>query len=190
MGCVGESPKTKAEHLDAWPYDSIVGLAPVKRGLDPMEYSLTQFRSLVGVSIETHRHWKRILPPIRRRVGRSPSFTVGDLVGGAVVRQLTERAGVRVGALADLADTLFDLCSSPWASLEGGTLVLDLARRTCVLSKGRAVQPTSDLSLTCRLDPILSALREGLLTHPASGVQTALPFPPVGVAAEHPRRRA
>jgi hypothetical protein len=155
-----------------------------------MEYTLSQFRDIAGLSVETHRHWKRILPPVRRRAGRSPCFTLGDLIAGLLVRRLTEEAGVRVGHLVDVADGLFDLCSSPWASLEGTTLVLDLRRRTFVLSKGRASQPSSDFSLICRMEPILAEVRARLLKDQSSTAQGSLPFPPIEVAVERPQRRA
>jgi len=154
-----------------------------------MEYTLSQFRDLVGLSLETHRHWKRVLPPIRRKTGRSPCFTVGDLIAGLVVRRLTEDVGVRVGSVVDLADELFELCSSPWATLEGATLSLDLRRRTCTLMKGRSSASTAELALVCRLDPVLAEVRASLLRDQSGVAQAALPFGPVSVRAE-PRRRA
>jgi len=154
-----------------------------------MEYTLSQFRDLVGLSLETHRHWKRVLPPVRRKAGRSPCFSVGDLIAGLVIRRLTEDVGVRVGSIVDLADEVFQLCSSPWATLEGATLSLDLRRRTCALLKGRSPNSPAELALTCRLDPILAEVRASLLKDQAGVAQATLPFGPVGVRAE-PRRQA
>lgn len=154
-----------------------------------MEYTLSQFRDLVGLSLETHRHWKRVLPPVRRKTGRSPCFTVGDLIAGLVVRRLAEDAGVRVGSVVDFADELFQLCNLPWASLEGATICLDLRQRTCTLLKGRSANLMAELVLVCRLDPILAEVRASLLKDQTGTAQAALPFGPVGVRAE-PRRRA
>ncbi len=154
-----------------------------------MEFTLSQFRGLVGISLETHRHWRRVLPPIARKGGRAPCFTVGDLIAGLVVRRLTEDVGVRVGCMVHMADELFHLCRSPWATLEGSILSFDLCRGTCTLSKGRSPSSMADLTLMCRLDPILETVRGSLLTDQSLD-QASLPSGPLSLRAEPPRRRA
>ncbi len=168
-----------------------MGLTPGTSVQNPMEYTLTQFRDSVGLSLETHRHWKRVLPPLTRRRGRLPCFTIGDLIAAGVVSRITEGAGVRVGHLSDIADALFTLCnSSSWATLVGSTLVIDLERRVCELVPPGIIPSVKELVLFCRLDPILDGLRAKLLKDQQTPAQSSLRFPPVRVSADRRRKRA
>jgi hypothetical protein len=65
-----------------------------------MQFTPGQLRETVGISVETFRHWKRVLPPFAHRKRYVPCFTIGDLLAGRILRSLTEGCGVRVGHLA------------------------------------------------------------------------------------------
>ena len=65
-----------------------------------MQFTPGQLRETVGISVETFRHWKRVLPPFANRKRYVPSFTIGDLLAGRILRNLTEGCGVRVGHLS------------------------------------------------------------------------------------------
>src|SRR5271169_2835273 len=77
----------------------------------PLQYTPGQLRALVGIPQETFRHWKKALGPLRRGRGHSPCFAPGDLVAVAVARVLVTDIGVRIGALEQVADTLFRICN-------------------------------------------------------------------------------
>jgi hypothetical protein len=82
-----------------------------------LQYSLSQLRETVGLSVETYRHWKRVLPPLADKSGRAPCFSIGDFVAVSILRLLTENAGVRVGHLVDIATEIFQICNaSHWAA--------------------------------------------------------------------------
>lgn len=168
-----------------------MGLTPGRNVQNPVEYTLAQFRDTVGLSLETHRHWKRVLPPLARRKGRSPCFSVGDLIAASVINRLTESVGVRVGHLGDIADALFTLCNvSPWATLVGSTLVVDLRQRTCEIVPSGLNPTVGDLAVLCRMDPILDELRAALLKDQPGPAQSSLRFPPVRIATDRRRKRA
>lgn len=144
---------------------------------------------IVGLSKETYRHWKRILPPVAERGGRAPCFTLGDLIAASTLYRLTEKAGVRVGHLADLAIAIFDLCNAtPWATLQGSTLTIDLDHRECRIHQDLILTELPDLVLVCQLDPVLEQLRDALLRTQGDSPQSELRFPPTPLPASPDRR--
>lgn len=154
-----------------------------------MQYSLSQLRETVGLSVETYRHWKRVLPPLADKGGRAPCFSIGDFVAAGILQRLTEIAGVRIGHLVDVSTEIFRICNaSPWAALVGKTFTIDLEQRTCVVGPAREWQ--ADMILSCRLDPVLAHLRAALLRDRLDGTQTELLLPPVGMSVGRRRKRA
>ena len=156
-----------------------------------MQYTVRQMQQIVGLSKETYRHWRKVLQPVAERGGRAPCFTVGDLVAACILHRLTRVGGVRVGHLSDLAVALFELCNStPWTALESSALTIDLDRRQCRIEPDSAQR--SELTLVCRLPPILQALRDTLLHTQADAPQNELRFPPtlLDTLGDKPRKRA
>lgn len=78
-----------------------------------MRYSQSQIRSLFGLSAETFRYWKSVLPPLRSKAGKAPAFRVGDALALAVINSLVRDCKIDVGMLAPLADELFKACERP-----------------------------------------------------------------------------
>ncbi len=155
-----------------------------------MQYTVRQIHEIVGLSKETYRHWKKVLPPVAERGGRAPCFTVGDLIAASVLHRLTEIGGVRVGHLSDLAVVVFDLCNAtPWAALEGSTLTIDLDRRQCRLEPSLAVTKLSDFVLVCRLGPVLEELRDALLRTQGDSPQSEFRFLPTALRESPDKRR-
>lgn len=131
----------------------------------PVHYTPRQLRDVAAVPLETYRHWKKALAPLRRDAGRSPCFTAGDLLAVALVRAMTTDFSIRVGALSSVADRLFEICNdTSWPILERSRLIVDLANQRLEL------QPESDsvdldtLALVCPLRPLVGRLRDALLT--------------------------
>lgn len=156
-----------------------------------MQYTQSQVRETVGLSLDTYRHWKRVLPPLATKGGRSACFSIGDLMAASIVHRLTETAGVRVGHLSDVAAEIFEICnSSPWAALVGTTLWVDLEQRTCSVERAPKLHQDANLVLSCRLDPILAQLRDSLLRGQADQSQAELLLPPVRMPATRRQKRA
>ena len=100
-----------------------------------MQFTPGQLREVVGISMETFRHWKRVLPPFAKRKRHTPSFTVGDLLAGRILRRLTEGCGVRVVHLTEVTNEIVSVCNmAVWASLEHKSVLIDLVRGTCRLA--------------------------------------------------------
>lgn len=156
-----------------------------------MQYTQAQVRETVGLSLETYRHWKRVLPPLGTKGGRAACFSIGDLMAASVVHRLTETAGVRVGHLSDVAAAIFEICNtSHWAALVGTTLSIDLEQRTCSVERTLKSHQDANLVLSCRLDPILAQLRNALLRGQMDQSQAELLLPPVRVVTAGRQKRA
>jgi hypothetical protein len=159
--------------------------------MTPVQFTPGQLREAVGISVETFRHWKRVLPSFANRKGYVPSFTMGDLLTSRILRQLTEGCGVRVGHLIKVSDEIARVCNTTaWASLEHKVFFIDLVKGTCLLARPKDSVSANELVLICPLRPIVRELREVLLrSYPASHQQSLL-FPPLEVPEQASRRRA
>ena len=145
-------------------------------------YTPGQLRSAVSIAPETYRHWKKALTPLRRGRGHSPCFSLGDLVAVSVIRSLTIDMAVRVGALAPLAESIFELCNrSPWPMLERTKLVIDVAGAQLQL-RPELAEITSDQPLIMiPLGPLVARLREEMLAASDNSEQASLRFPPMPI---------
>lgn len=97
----------------------------------------------------------------------------------AVVKVLSEEAGVRVGALGSVAENLFRLCNeTAWTALERATLLVEPSEgRITVASEGQPIRAVGTaIQVVCR--PIVARLREHLLPEEATEPQQILRFPP------------
>ncbi|WP_422367432.1 hypothetical protein [Pelagibius sp.] len=128
-----------------------------------MKYTPAQFRDAVGVTQETFRHWREVLPVFQNRPGYAPEFSIGDLVTGAVIRQLRTQLGVKVSSLAELSLALGEACGKePWAIMLERVLILDVSMGVCVLQSDRTVKEGDGLFIVMPLKPILAELSAAL----------------------------
>jgi hypothetical protein len=158
----------------------------IRCGYDFMtvQYTPGQLRSVASIPPETYRHWKKALAPLRRDRSHSPCFTSGDLVAVAVVRVLCTDLGFRVGALAPLANALFEVCNaSPWAALERGKLIFDIPNARLQFQAEFANPDFEGTIVVVPLRMIATQLRDQLLAVSESGGQQELRFPPTPVAS-------
>jgi hypothetical protein len=155
-----------------------------------MQFTPGQLRETVGISVETFRHWKRVLPPFAHRKRYIPGFTIGDLLAGRILRSLTEGCGVRVGHLAKVSQEIVRVSNmAPWVALEDKTLVIDLIKGTCRLSKGYQQNEGTDFLLLCAMSPIMHELRDALLRSRPSDDQHSLFLSPGKLGRDTPVRR-
>jgi hypothetical protein len=150
-----------------------------------VRYTPGQLRSATGIAPETYRHWKKALRPLRSERGHSPCFGLGDLVAVSVVQVLTTDLGVRVSALSEIADHLFEVCNATaWPALERGNLVLASGSARVMLVPDLQQIAISEAWMVVPLSPIVAALREQLLPGPVDMEQSPLRFPPHGLVAK------
>lgn len=142
-------------------------------------YTPGQLRSAMVIPQETYRHWKKALIPLRRGSGHSPCFTAGDLLAVAVVRILTDGFAIRVGALTTIAEALFEACNAvSWPTLERSKLIADLANGQLQIRPELENAICEEPVLVVPLRPLVSHLRDALLTDGGAESQETLRFPP------------
>ncbi len=147
-----------------------------------VSYTPGQLRSATSIAPETYRHWKKVLTPLRRDKGHSPCFTSGDIIAVSIVQRLSTDFGIRIGALAPIAESLFDFCNStPWPTLERGKIMVDLKNAKIEFRAELSDYLHDDIMIIVPLRPIVTKLREQLLTAAEADRQSSLPFPLVSV---------
>ena len=140
-----------------------------------MYYTPGQLRCTVGLSKEAFRHWKRVVPAFANGRGHAPSFSSGDVLASAILRQLTDIIGVRIGHLSEIAPTIFQVCNaSSWDALQNKNLVINLQERSCVAVDKHSV-PVGELIVVCALAPLVKTLHFDLLNSNAQSRSKALP---------------
>jgi hypothetical protein len=155
-----------------------------------VKFTIGQLRETVGISEETFRHWKRVLPPFAERTGRRPTFSVGDLLSAAILHHLTDRCGIRVGHLKTIAPKVANLCNSiPWAALDEKLLIVDIHSGECVIARDISDATGSGALVICFLSPMIFRLRDILLRDQRPAAQAHLRFPVVEVANEQQATR-
>jgi hypothetical protein len=169
----------------------IMGFTTCKGWDTDLPFTPGQLRNTVGLSVETFRHWKRVLPPFIDRRGRAPRFSIGDLLAASILRRLTDQCRVRVGHLTEISKEIVNLCNSiSWAALENRSLIVDLINGACRIAKDQRDIETADLAVLCSLNPIMAELRDALLRSQKSPMQAHLVFPPMEVGNDSPPRRS
>lgn len=141
-----------------------------------MHYTPGQLRETVGLSKEAFRHWKRVVPAFTNGRGHAPSFSSGDILATAVLLQLTDIIGVRIGHLSEIAPAIFHVCNaSSWDALKNKSLVINLQERSCVAVDDQSI-PGGELIVVCALAPLVRMLHFGLLNSNAQSRPNA-PYP-------------
>lgn len=129
-----------------------------------MKYTPSQFRDAVGITQETLRHWRRVLPIYSDKVGYSPVFTINDLIVGVIIKRLRDDLGVSVSRLAQVSQQLGITCNrTPWESLECSTLFLDMENQTCTVHSMSSFPRLIGLQVVLPLESVLRQITDTLM---------------------------
>jgi hypothetical protein len=150
-----------------------------------------QVLGLLGLSRATFRHWKEALPPLARRNGHGPCFSLGDLFAMALIKAMTDDLGIPVRALHTISASLFEQCSrQSWAGFERSSLVVELARVRVEFAPESQIPQFGGIGIVVPCGPIVAALRERLLMNQEEPDQGSLRLAPTIVASDSRGRRA
>jgi len=148
-----------------------------------MLYTQSQVRVLLGVSVETFRHWREALPALRRHKGHGPTFTPGDVVALAIVSDLVRLFGVRISVLAPRMEDLFSACHGrSWLALETSTVLVGPKAIRIVSREKKDLADADALSLVIQFSPVVDRLRSKLHATEIDEPQTWLRFRPTVVS--------
>jgi hypothetical protein len=128
-----------------------------------VQFSQTQLRSTLGISVETFRHWKRVLPPFAQRKRYSSRFSIGDFLAAGILSRLTDQCGIRVGLLPEISQAAVEICNArPWVKLEGKMLLVDIEHRTCRIIEAAQEPSGQNVVIVCPLNPIIALVRDAM----------------------------
>lgn len=145
-----------------------------------MRYTQGQIRDLIGLSVETLRAWRGVIPFLAERRGHSPIFTAGDMVAFAALADLVGTFGVRIGSIAPQAQMLFELChTQSWMMLEECIIIVD-AQSAQLASPARRRSDAPETAWTAPCSLFVAKLRQKL-ADADQAEQGTLQFPPVAI---------
>lgn len=143
-----------------------------------LHFTQEQARDVVGVSVEKLRHWRKVVPYLHRKAGKTARFTFADMLGLAVTLQIVDGLGVGIANIGRGIDKLFDLLSRTEAA-RLSNMVAVVSADACRLCHAGEI-PWSDVGeavLAVPCWPLIERLSGQVLPIP-SDPQSALPFPP------------
>ena len=148
-----------------------------------IQFTQDQARTLTGVSVETVRHWRKAIPYLAAKTGKTARFTYADLVGLAVTDALVGSLGAHIAAVSGGVDALFRLLATV------GPTSLDSAIVLVTATDASLYEPIADgigrlssaPALTVPLAPLVANIQRHMLPIAPISPQVALPFPPKSV---------
>ncbi|MBH5385056.1 hypothetical protein [Bradyrhizobium diversitatis] len=141
-----------------------------------MRFFTSQVLSGVNISTETLRHWKRTLPPIRARDGRSEGYTFRELAAMAVIARAVHDLSVPISRFTTFARELFDGID-PLRMTDD--YVLCITQTEMRLTNITDMPDSTSLAMV-RIAPVIAELRAALAIDPGEGnlQQLVLPLGP------------
>lgn len=147
--------------------------------LRTIQFTQEQARDIAQVSPGDVRAWRKVVPYLTTKPGKSARFTFSDLVCLAITAELTDGFGVRISDIGQGIDTLFRaLAEARPAHLEGLTALVQKTTARLIPTGDLAGRLVTEPMFVVPCDPFLLEISGRMMPlMPGSG-QVALPFPP------------
>jgi hypothetical protein len=147
-----------------------------------MDFTQDQARNLVGVSVETLRHWRKTIPYLSLRAGKAARFSFTDVVGLAVTKELVCTFGIHIATLSTAVDKMFPLFAEAVpAILDSATVIFSAKEARLFDTRAQAAGLPTQSAVVIPLAPIVSGIRRQIFPLAAPPQQSALRFPPESV---------
>ena len=144
-----------------------------------MEFTQAQARNMTGISEETFRHWRKVVPYLRGKSGKSARFSFFDLFGLLVTREMVTTLGASIADIGGGVDHLFRLLADVrWNSLERATAILDHERAVLLGPEEFAMAQRLTPAIMVPCGPLVQRIRAELSPDNERDLQHPLPFPP------------
>jgi hypothetical protein len=138
-----------------------------------MRFFTSQVLASVNISTETLRHWKRALPPIRSRDGRSEGYSFRELATLAIIARAVHDLSVPISRFTAFAGELFTTID-PMSDV--GDYVLCITPTNMMLTKIANMPECTSIAVV-RVAPVIADLRSVLAIDMGPGeTQLALPL--------------
>ena len=144
-----------------------------------MRYTPSQTTELTGLSRETLRYWRKILPPLSGKKGKFSRYSAGDLLALLIINEIVDSLCMNITAVADIANQLFETCQGiKWNQIRDKYLNIDIKeKKVSTVSKKDCYFVSSGPIVLMEIGVWLNRLSELLVTDKT--VQIPLPFSPM-----------
>ncbi|MCA0338865.1 MAG: hypothetical protein LCH99_03950 [Proteobacteria bacterium] len=147
-----------------------------------IQYTGEQARTFAGVSPEAWRHWRKVIPCLAKKTGKSARFSSGEMVALAALAAAVHNLDIGIAKFAERWDELFDLCAPqrPGALRSAVIIVTAEAIELSEPSQFRHDQPL--ILIPC--EPIVDRLWDAAFSPRAEQPQIPLPFAPQAISGK------
>lgn len=153
-------------------------------GVQIIQLTQDQVRTITGISCETMRHWRKNIPYLAEKSGKAARYSFSDVVCLAATAQAIEAFGASISNIGPTIDPLFrKLVESRPSLLQNQAIVI--RGKDAVICR---LDEIAKLGFSCPLllipfAPLMETMRECLLPGLSSEPQTQLqiPFSPQSV---------
>jgi DNA-binding transcriptional MerR regulator len=121
-----------------------------------MRYDTSQVLALTGITKETLRHWKRVLPPLFGRDGRSEGYTFQEVLALAIIARAVQDLSVPISRFTAIAERLFTEVAAQ-IQPSGRSLVLCITRNEMAFA-AHGELPNAETIAIVRVEPIANKL--------------------------------
>lgn len=148
-----------------------------------IQFTQDQTRTLTGVSVEAVRHWRKTIPYLSSKTGKTARFTFAELLGLAVTNELVGSFGVHIATLSSGVDALFRLLTTSGPASLDGAIVFVTATEAILHEAGAEGigQVPAKPALMIPLAPLIAKIQRHMLPVMPASSQAVLPFTPEAV---------
>jgi hypothetical protein len=139
-----------------------------------------QLKSILDVTEETLRHWRKVLPGLSQRKGKSAKFSVADVIALKLIKRLSQDIGIKISRLAPISSSLFEICNNtPYIKLQRGCIAIDIESNVAKFCDKNDVQLDGHILVIIDCAPLTKAIQDHFFE--SAEEQQQLPFPPTRV---------
>lgn len=147
--------------------------------LRTIQFTQEQARDIAQVSPGDVRAWRKAVPYLAAKPGKSARFTFADLVGLAIIGELTDGFGVRISDIGNGVDALFRaLADARPAHLEGLVALVQRTTASLILAGDLTARLVAEPMFVVPCDQFLLEIGARMMPLVPGSGQVALPFPP------------
>lgn len=150
--------------------------------LRTIQFTQEQVRDIAQISPGDVRQWRKAVPYLAAKPGKAARFAFSDLVGLALMHEITGTLGARISDISMGVDALFRaLAEARPAHLEGLIALVDRASARLIPASDLTAHQISGPLFIAPCDPILAEIGARMMPIARGSSQVALPFPPQAV---------
>lgn len=147
--------------------------------LQTIQFTQEQARDIVQVSPGDIRAWRKVVPFLAAKQGKSARYTFADLLGLAITAELTDGFGVRISDVGQGVDALFRaLADARPAHLEGLAALVQRTTAWLITSGDLTGRLVTEPMFVVPCDHFLLEIGSRMMPLVPGSGQVALPFPP------------